>query len=140
MQFLLDLGQQLRALADRGVFLQSDTFSAAVKRSGLGTVWKLCRPLYEIPELWDDDCPEADPDGIPTSTRLRDVLLALIDGPRKVDALARALKVERPRLYDQSHSLKDLVQLGLAELTEDGYQLTAKGRRTASLIAAEREE
>jgi hypothetical protein len=49
MQFLADLGRRLRDLADSGTILQSDALSVAVRRNGLGVVWKLCTPLYESP-------------------------------------------------------------------------------------------
>lgn len=140
MQFLADLGRRLRDLADSGTILQSDALSVSVKRPAMGVVWKLCTPLYEVPELWDDDCPEATSDGLPTSGRQREILLALAGGPKKVDAIARALKVEPPRLYDRGASLRDLAALELVELGPDGYSLTSKGRRAAALIQAETEE
>lgn len=139
MPALLDLARDLRDLAERRRILPTDTLVCGLKRPGVAAC--LFKWTYSIAEVIveGDDYPEANTDGVPTSARLRDILLCLVEGPRKVDAIARALKIERPRLYDAGHSLKDLVQLELAVLTGDGYQLTPRGRRVASLIAADQE-
>lgn len=140
MSALLDLARDVRDLATRRRILPTDSLVVSLRRAGLPAC--LFKWTYTVAEILEepDEHPEASSDGVPASPRLQEVLVVLIDGPKKVDAIARALKVERPRLYDAGHSLKDAVQLGLIELTEDGYTLTAKGRRVASLVAADREE
>jgi hypothetical protein len=113
-----DLSRNLRDLAAARRILPTDSLVCSVRRQGLPAC--LFKWTYAISECVDgyDDVPDANGEGVPTSSRLQEVLLALVDGPKKVDVLARLFRVERPRLYDAGHSLKDLVQLGLITLTD----------------------
>lgn len=70
--------------------------------------------------------PDDSPDGLAGALETRAALLAaLADEPRRKRALREELGVARSTVYK---GLRELVALGLARETEDGYELTALGR------------
>lgn len=68
--------------------------------------------------------------------RQRAILVALVDKPQKVAIIALRCRCAESRLYDHGKGLKELREMGLVELTTDGYALTPKGRIAAEAYAA----
>jgi DNA-binding IclR family transcriptional regulator len=63
------------------------------------------------------------PDGTPTVTGKK-MLNALKSGKGSPEAVAEETGIPMFRVRS---GLRDLIQAGMAELTEDGYQITEKG-------------
>lgn len=133
MQALIRVYEALRDGAASHILTRDDRLRISVRRPGLECCvlsWTVF--LHEFPELWPDDMPEADSDGIPANPRHRAILAALRAGPMKVEVLARAIGLRSSgRLYDGPGNIRGLVALELVELGAEGYALTARGRRVA---------
>lgn len=142
MQLLTELARDLRDKAARGLILRTDRLSVGVHRDGLrACLYKWTFILWEAPELWDEEVPEANSDGVPTSDQHRAILLALADhGPLHVEPLQQRLRLgANERLYDKGKSVKELAAMGLVELTSSGYRLTKKGRGVVEELREEEE-
>lgn len=68
-----------------------------------------------------------------------EVLLALREGDKKSDELAKAIKCDKNRLFEKGRGLDQLQEAGLvAHRDRVGYYLTQEGERKAELISARR--
>lgn len=131
----------LRDLAARRRITPTDRLHISLRRNGIDHClqsWNVF--LGDFTELWPEEFPEVDREGVPTNLLNRRILVALLAGPLKVARLAEQLGLDNTKLYGE-HGLKELEAMELIEKNPAGLgkRLTAKGKRVALAIRDEQE-
>ncbi len=89
-----------------------------------------------LPIPADDVSAESEFEPLPVQV---EILLALRDGDKKSDELAKLLRCDKNRLFEKGRGMDQLHEAGLvAHRDRVGYFLTREGERAAELIAAKR--